>query len=87
MGAIELRLKKLEVQMIPPKFDALIIFRTLVPAVNGEVCPEFVARGIQTATCDDLTFNREAGESEGTFRERVSGAVKKPDAVVLVRLE
>lgn len=87
MAQLESRIRKLETQMIPPKFDGLIIFRTLIPAVNGAVCPAFAARGIQTATCVDQTFSREAGESEDAFRERVSDAVSKPGAVVQVVLE
>ena len=87
MAQLDTRIKKLEAQMIPPKFDGLIIFRTMVPAVNGAVCPAFAARGIQTATCDGNIFSRENGESENAFRERVSDAVSKLGAVAHVVLE
>lgn len=87
MAQLETRIKKLEARMSPPKFDGLIIFRTMVPAVNGKVCPEYAKRGIQAATCDDQTFSREAGESEDAFRERVSDAVTVPGSVVSVVLE
>ena len=64
MTQLQTRLKKLESQIVPP-FDGMVIFRTLVPAVNGKVCPEFAARGMQRAACGGLTFRREARESAG----------------------
>ena len=87
MTQIETRLKKLEIQFVPPLLDDRVIFRISVPAVNGKVCPEFAARGVQTATCGDLTISRESGESEETFEARVSDAVRVPGGVVSVLLE
>ena len=87
MAQLETRIKKLEAQMTPPKLNEWEIFTQFVPAEDGKVCPEYAARGFQTATCDGQTFNRETGESKEAFHDRVKGAVKKPGAVARVALE
>lgn len=87
MAQLETRIKKLEAQMTPSTFEGLVILREFIPALNGKVCPEYAARGPQTATCDDLTFSRKSDESAETFRDRVSDAVRKPGAVVHALLE
>ena len=87
MAELQRRLERLEENIKPPDIDIKIIFLIITPAAaTGGVCPEFVARGVQSGQCGDRTFTRESDETEKAFRARIFDAVQIPGGVPQVIL-
>ena len=87
MAEFQRRLERLEANIKPPDIGVRVIFLVVIPAVAmGGVCPEFVARGVQSGQCGDRTFTREPDETEAAFRSRIFNAVKIPGGVPQVIL-
>ena len=87
MADLQARLDKLEAAIKPADIGVRVIFTIITPAAaTGGVCPEFVARGVQSGQCGDRIFTREPDETEAAFRSRIFNAVKIPGGVPQVIL-
>lgn len=87
MTQLETRLKKLEELTIAPEIDLNVIFLSMVPAVDGAICPEYAARGPQRAYCDGREYLREPGETQVAFEARVTKSIEQRGRVVVATLK
>lgn len=88
MAELQKRLERLEAQIMPPDIGIKVIFIVITPAAaTGGVCPQFLARGVQSGRCGDRTFTREPDETEKAFRSRIIDAVQIPGGAVTVILD